>query len=78
MAASSPGAEAWHVNQAAATVAGYFANGASQFAWQFQLSSQTASRWNFRMTRAPACRGSFTVLADPAGGILFEAVPDSQ
>jgi hypothetical protein len=77
VAASSQDARAWHVYASAASVSSYYANGASQLAWQFRLTSATGSRWNYRISRAPLCRGSLVVIADPAGGTLYEATPDS-
>lgn len=78
VAASNQDARAWHVYAAAGQVAGYYANGASQLAWQFRLASATGSRWTYRISRAPFCRGSLVIIADPAGGTLYEAKPDSQ
>ena len=77
VAASTQNARAWHVYAPASQVAGYYANGASQLAWQFRLASAIGSRWTYRISRAPSCRGSLVVSADPAGGTLYQATPDS-
>jgi len=78
VAASTQDARAWHVYAAAGQVAGYYGNGASQLAWEFRLASATGSRWTYRISRAPFCRGSLVIIADPAGGTLYEAKSDSQ
>jgi hypothetical protein len=78
VAASSQNSRAWHVYASASQVAGYYANGASQLAWQFRLASAIGSRWTYRISRAPSCRGLLVVSADSAGGTLYQATPDSQ
>ena len=75
VAAGASDGHAWHVNAPPPSVAHYFANGASQFAWTFQLTDASGGQWTFRMSRAPACWGTLNVLVDPAGGTLFEADP---
>jgi hypothetical protein len=75
---STQGAEAWHVDTIPSKVDDYFASGAGQQAWQFRLTSASASAWIFRMIRAPSCRGSLTVKTDPAGGTFYQAIPDRQ
>jgi hypothetical protein len=77
VAASTQDARAWHVYASATQVANYYTNGASQLAWQFRLTSVSGGRWTYRISRAPACRGSLVVMADPAGGTLYQATPDS-
>jgi hypothetical protein len=78
VATTTPGAAVWHVDTVASKVADYFASGASQPAWQFRLTSASASRQIFRMSHAPSCRGSLTVWTDPNGGTVYQATPDSQ
>lgn len=77
VAASNPGGYAHHVYVPASAVAAFYANGASQMAWSFTLTSRSPTSWTFRLSRPPSCTGSLSVVSDPAGGTLFEADPDS-
>lgn len=77
VAASNPGGYAHHVYVPASAVAAFYVNGASQMAWSFTLTSRSLTNWTFRLSRPPSCTGSLSVVADPVGGTLFEADPDS-